>query len=168
MTIPTHKQRMARYQTRQPITLNYRKDATRNYSTINLQGMYYDILAVFSKHMEGVTIQERTEFASIIRSLVTCYLEETNEGQTARVLDTAAHNSVVSKLTREELCRLVGVYVPEDGEGSVEKINDILRQRQQLADIAYVECRVKHPGMSIDMSDLPAAENLLKSLGFLQ
>lgn len=163
-----HTQRMARYQNRQPVTLNYRKDTTRTQSVINLQDMYYDVLAVFNKHMDGVAIQERTEFASIVRALVTCYLEETNDGQTARVLDTAVHNSVVSKLTREELCRLVGVYVPENGEGSVEKINDILRQRQQLADAAYIECRVKHPGMTIDMSDLPASEALLKSLGFLE
>ena len=163
-----HTQRMARYQTRQPVTLNYRKDTTRNHSTINLQDMYYDVLAVFNKHMDGVSAQERTEFASVVRALVTCYLEETNDGQVARVLDTAVHNSVVSKLTREELCRLVGVYVPEDGEGSVENINYALRKRQQLADAAYAECRAKHPGMSIDMSDLTAAETLLKSIGFLK
>lgn len=166
--IPTHKQRMARYQTNQPVTLKYRKDTTRPHSVINLQDMYYDVLAVFNKHMDGVATQQRAEFASIIRALVTCYLEESNEGQTVRVLDNAVHASVVSKLIREELCRLVDVYVPEDGEGSVEALNAVVRQRQQLADAAYAECLIKHPGMTIDMSDLATAEALLKSLGFLE
>ncbi|KPG99434.1 hypothetical protein AEQ67_09865 [Pseudomonas sp. RIT-PI-q] len=166
--IVTHKQRMARYQTRQPVTLNYRKDPNREHSVIDLQGMYYDVLAVFNKHMDGVAAQERAEFASIVRALVTCYLEESNDGRTVRVLENTVHSSVVAKLVREELCRLVGAYVPEDGEGSVEVHNQSLRQRQQLADAAYAECRIKHPAMTIDMSDLTTAEALLKSLGFLE
>jgi hypothetical protein len=159
---------MARYQAQPQITLNYRKEVSRPYSVINLQDMYYDLLAVFNKHMDGVAGQERSEFASVVRALVTCYLEESNDGKNPRVLDSNVHSSVVAKLTREELCRLVGVYVPEDGEGSVEVHNRILRERQQLADAAYAECRVKHPGMTIDMSDLTTAEALLKSLGFLE
>lgn len=166
--IVTHKERMARYQTRQPVTLNYRKDPTREHSVIDLQGMYYDLLAVFNKHMDGVTTQERAEFASIVRALVTCYLEESNDGKVVRVLDNTVHSSVVAKLTREELCRLVGVYVPEDGEGSVEALNAVVRQRQQLADAAYAECRAKHPSMTIDMTNLTTAEALLRSLGFLE
>ncbi|MCY1262221.1 hypothetical protein D9M68_42390 [compost metagenome] len=166
--IPTHKERMARYQAQPQITLNYRKDTARPYLVINLQDMYYDLLAVFNKHMDGVTGQERSEFASIVRALVTCYLEESNDGKNPRVLDNTVHSSIVAKLTREELCRLVGLYVPEDGEGSVEGHSRILKERQQLADVAYAECRAKHPSMRIDMSDLTIAEALLKSLGFLE
>lgn len=166
--IPTHQQRMSRYQTHQPVTLQYRKDTTQPQSIINLQDMYYDVLAVFNKHMDGVATQQRAEFASIVRALVTCYLEESDDGRVPRVLDNAVHNSIVAKLTREELCRLVDVYVPEDGEGSVEALNAVVRQRQQLADAAYAECRTKHPGITIDMSDLTTAEALLQSLGFLQ
>ncbi|MCW1242950.1 hypothetical protein OC610_00890 [Pseudomonas sp. SAICEU22] len=166
--ILTHKERMARYQAQPQLTLNYRKDVTRPYSAIDLQGMYYDLLAVFNKHMGGVTGQERSEFASIVRALVTCYLDETNEGKVPRVLDNKIHSSIIAQLTREELCRLVGLYVPEDGEGSEEGHNRILKERQQLADAAYAECRTKHPSMTIDMSDLTTAEALLTSLGFLQ
>jgi hypothetical protein len=166
--IPTHKERMARYQAQPQVTLSYRKEESRQYSVINLQDMYYDLLAVFNKHMEGVPGQERSEFASIVRALVTCYLDESNNGKSPRVLDNTVHSSVVAKLTREELCRLVGLYVPEDGEGSVEEHSRILKDRQQLANVAYAECRAKHPSMTIDMSDLATAETLLKSLGFLE
>ncbi|CAI8959045.1 hypothetical protein [Pseudomonas sp. IT-P218] len=166
--ILTHKERMARYQAQPQVTLNYRKEESRPYSVINLQDMYYDLLAVFNKHMDGVAGQERSEFASIVRALVTCYLDESNDGKSPRVLDNAVHSSVVAKLIREELCRLVGLYVPEGGEGSVEEHSLILKERQQLADAAYAECRVKHPGMTIDMTDLASAEALLKSLGFIK
>lgn len=167
-TIQTHSQRMARYKTKQPVTLDYRASPTIPHSTINLEEMYYDVLAAFNKHMSAVSALERAEFAAVVRALVTCYLEETADGKPVRVLDNAVHNSVVAKLTREELCRLVGVYVPEEGEGSVEAHNHILRQRQQAADAAYADCRAAHPGMTIDMTDLTTAEAVLKSLGFLE